>query len=99
VTAAFIQITYLTEKWRKLHDDGWPRPFGDKKHAFGLGAVPAFLPTLILICVWGYLLIAWWGKEAHTAMEQPQGGTAANLRSSGRLTPHADLQRLNVPVK
>lgn len=59
VLAAFIQIQYLTKQWQALADDRWPRPFGDKKHAYVIGAIPSFLPPLVLILVWIGLFCVW----------------------------------------
>ena len=59
VLAAFIQINYLTEQWLTLADTRWPRPFGDKKHAYIIGAIPSFLPPVVLILVWIGLFCVW----------------------------------------
>jgi len=56
VLAAQWQLLYLTQRWQaQLQSDPRPRPFGDMRHSYLIGAVPSVLPPAALSCVWGVM--------------------------------------------
>jgi hypothetical protein len=59
VVAANLQLLYLRRFWAGLGLADRPRPFGDVRNAYLLGAVPAVLPPAVLATVWvGFLVLA-----------------------------------------